>query len=97
MLQIQMHEQLCSSLQVITACFSSFAHGANDVANSIAPFATIYAIHTTNEVSKKSDVPIWILFGRTRYCFRSNDWVIRIIDRIGKELTKITAGARIFN
>ena len=85
-------EQLCSSLQVITACFSSFAHGANDVANSIAPFATIYAIHTTNEVSKKSDVPIWILFmGGLGIVLGLTTWGYRIIDRIGKELTKITA------
>ena len=85
-------EQLCSSLQVITACFSSFAHGANDVANSIAPFATIYAIHTTNEVSKKSDVPIWILFmGGLGIVLGLMTWGYRIIDRIGKELTKITA------
>jgi len=85
-------EQLCSSLQVITACFSSFAHGANDVANSIAPFATIYGIYLTNEVNKEAEVPIWILFmGGVGIVLGLATWGYRIIDRIGKELTKITA------
>uniref|UniRef100_A0A7S0QA31 Phosphate transporter n=2 Tax=Coccolithus braarudii TaxID=221442 RepID=A0A7S0QA31_9EUKA len=51
-------------LQIFTACCDSFAHGANDVANSIGPFAAIYAIHATGEVSSKSDMGVagyWIL------------------------------------
>ena len=47
-------EKVCSSLQVITACFSSFAHGSNDVANAIAPLATIFAIYKNNNISKNS-------------------------------------------
>ena len=54
-------EKLCSLFQVSTACFSAFAHGANDVANAIAPFATIIAIYNTGTVNNKSEVPIWIL------------------------------------
>lgn len=84
-------EQLCSSLQIITACFSSFAHGANDVANAIAPLATIYAIYLSGEVNKKSNVPIWILFiGGLGIVIGLATWGYKIIDRIGKELTKIT-------
>ena len=85
-------EYLCSSLQVITACFSSFAHGSNDVANSIAPFATIYAIYSTEEVAKKSEVPLWILFmGGAGIVLGLATWGYKIIERIGQELTKITA------
>ena len=84
-------EFLCSSLQVITACFSSFAHGANDVANSIAPFATVYSIYETESVSKKMDVPIWILFiGGFGIVVGLATWGYKIIDRIGQELTKVT-------
>ena len=84
-------EQLCSSLQVITACFSSFAHGANDVANSIAPLATIYSIYKLESVSKKMDVPLWVLFiGGLGIVLGLATWGYKIIDRIGKELTKIT-------
>jgi len=84
-------EKVCSSLQVITACFSSFAHGANDVANAIAPLATIYAIYNANTFEKKSNVPIWVLFiGGTGIVFGLATWGYRIIDRIGRELTKVT-------
>jgi len=85
-------EKLFSSLQVITACCSSFAHGANDVANSIAPLATAIAIHHTGEVSKKNEVPWWLLFmGGIGIVFGLATWGYKIIDRIGRELTKISA------
>lgn len=85
-------EKLFSSLQVITACCSSFAHGANDVANSIAPLATAIAIHHTGEVSKKNEVPLWLLFmGGIGIVFGLATWGYKIIDRIGRELTKISA------
>ena len=84
-------EQVCTSLQVITACFSSFAHGANDVANAIAPLATIYAIYSSGEFEKKSDVPIWVLFiGAFGIVVGLGTWGYKIIDRIGRELTKVT-------
>ena len=84
-------EKACTSLQVITACFSSFAHGANDVANAIAPLATIYAIYSSGEFEKKSDVPVWVLFiGAIGIVFGLATWGYKIIDRIGRELTKVT-------
>lgn len=54
-------EHLFSFLQVMTACTASFAHGSNDVANSIGPLATIFLVWTFGELSKKAPVPIWIL------------------------------------
>jgi solute carrier family 20 (sodium-dependent phosphate transporter) len=55
-------EYLYSFLQVMTACTASFTHGANDVANAIAPYATIYQIWSSGTLSgSKSDVPVWIL------------------------------------
>ena len=38
-------DKLCSWLQIFTSCFSSFAHGSNDVANAVAPLATIFSIY----------------------------------------------------
>ncbi|KAF3344706.1 hypothetical protein VD0002_g9934 [Verticillium dahliae] len=55
-------EYLYSFLQIMTASVASFAHGANDVANAITPFATIYEIWRTNAIAgSKSPVPTWIL------------------------------------
>ena len=84
-------ERACTWLQVITACFSAFTHGANDVANSIAPFATVYAIQTTAQISPKSEIPIWMLaMGGIGIMVGLGTWGYKIIKRIGSELTKIT-------
>lgn len=40
-------EQLFTWLQIFTAAFDAFAHGANDVANSIGPFASIYSLYSS--------------------------------------------------
>jgi len=54
-------EELFGFLQVVTATFMSFAHGANDVSNAIAPFAAIYSTYSTGLVDDTAPVPIWIL------------------------------------
>lgn len=51
-----------SFVQVLTACTASFAHGANDVANAIGPYAAIYHVWSTGTISgRRNDVPIWTL------------------------------------
>ncbi|KAG0202232.1 hypothetical protein BGX33_009811 [Mortierella sp. NVP41] len=56
-------EELFCTLQVLTACFSSFAHGSNDVANAIGPLTTIYYVwrHAMVDLSGTAPVPAWIL------------------------------------
>jgi solute carrier family 20 (sodium-dependent phosphate transporter) len=54
-------EQLFVYVQVFTACLNSFAHGANDVANAIAPLSSILMIYQTGEVDSKTPVEKWIL------------------------------------
>ncbi|KAG0343461.1 Na+/Pi symporter, partial [Podila humilis] len=55
-------EQLFCTLQVLTACFMSFAHGSNDVANAIGPLSTIYYVwkHANANVTN-APVPAWVL------------------------------------
>ena len=87
----EMSEKLCSYLQIITACFASFAHGSNDVANSIAPLAACWAIYNSGNVVSKVSVPLWILaLGGFGIVIGLSTWGYKVIDRIGKELTKIT-------
>lgn len=62
------------SAQVCSACVMSFAHGANDVANAMGPFAAIYAIWQSSAIPSKSNVPEWILvvgeaLSSARFCF----------------------------
>merc|ERR1719189_3042472 len=57
----QKAEYVFVSCQVLSACFAAFAHGSNDVANSIGPLAAVFAIWESGEVSKKSSVELWIL------------------------------------
>ncbi len=54
-------ENMFSYLQVFTACLLSFGHGANDVANAIAPLSAIFLIYQTGEVESKSPVQRWAL------------------------------------
>lgn len=41
-------EKLFTWLQIFTSAFDSFAHGANDVANAIAPFASIFQLYNNS-------------------------------------------------
>lgn len=54
-------ESVFQWLQIFSSGASSFAHGANDVANAIAPLATVFAIYSEGSVASKAEVPIWIL------------------------------------
>ena len=84
-------DKLCCWLQIFTSCFSSFAHGSNDVANAIGPLATIYSIYMNNSVEKKADVPLWILaLGGAGIVFGLATWGYKIINRLGRDLTKIS-------
>lgn len=85
-------EKMFSYLQIFTACMSSFAHGANDVANSIAPYATIYNIWSTDGFSGESTVPLWILAaGGGGIVLGLGLFGRKVINRMGKELSEITA------
>ena len=46
---------------VFSAALLSFAHGANDVANAIGPFAAIYDTVSTGWISSNAGIPIWIM------------------------------------
>lgn len=55
-------EHTYSFVQILTACTASFAHGANDIGNSVGPWAVIYsAWHTGNAAAAKAPVPVWQL------------------------------------
>ena len=78
-------------LQIVTAGYVAFAHGANDVANGIGPLAGIWTIYKQGIVGLKADVPVWILaLGATGIVLGLAIFGKRVIETIGKKITAIT-------
>ena len=84
-------ESVFAQLQVLTACYVAFAHGANDVANAIGPLAAIFSVVKTKSVALQVEVPFWMLFaggiavGGGLLAFGT-----RVMQTIGKNITEIT-------
>jgi len=85
-------EEVFKYLQVFTAMCDSFAHGANDVANSIGPFASIFMIYKKESAASKAAVPEWILvLGGAGIVVGLATYGYNIIRAIGVKLIKVTA------
>ncbi|ORY35970.1 phosphate transporter [Rhizoclosmatium globosum] len=83
-------EYLFSFLQVMTASFASFAHGSNDVANSVGPFAGVYSIWSEGKLSSsaKAPVPVWMLaFGGIAINLGLAFYGYNIMRNLGNNLT----------
>jgi PiT family inorganic phosphate transporter len=84
-------ERIFVYLQILSACFVAFAHGANDVANAIGPLAAVISILDDGLVAAKSAVPIWVLaFGGIGIVIGLATWGWRVIETIGKKITELT-------
>lgn len=54
-------EHLWTYCQVASAMLMSIAHGSNDVANAVGPWAASYETYRSGEVATESDTPVWFL------------------------------------
>lgn len=88
-------EESFKYLQVFTATMDSFAHGANDVANAMGPFAAIWDIYRNQEIrgeKDKSSVPEWILvIGGAGIVAGLATYGYNIMRAIGVKLVKMSA------
>lgn len=84
-------ENMFVYLQIFSACFVAFAHGANDVANAIGPVAAVLDIIKNGAISDVSIVPSWLLaFGGLGIVIGLATWGWRVIETIGKKITELT-------
>ncbi|XXG41807.1 hypothetical protein AAC387_Pa01g2195 [Persea americana] len=80
-------------MQVLSACFMSFAHGGNDVSNAIGPLAAALSILQggagagASEVVIPTDILAWGGFGIVAGLMM---WGYRVIATIGKKITELT-------
>ena len=54
-------EHMWTYCQVVSAMMMSIAHGSNDVANAVGPWAAVYQTYRSGFVNTESDTPVWFL------------------------------------
>ena len=89
--QLEAVEQVFVPLVIISSCSVAFAHGANDVANSVGPLAAIVNILHTGVVDMKVPVPLWILtLGGAGIVFGLATYGYKVMMTVGTKITEIT-------
>lgn len=84
-------ERIFVYLQILSAGFVAFAHGANDVANAVGPLAAVISIWQTGAFAAKSAVPLWVLgLGGVGIVVGLATWGWRVMITIGKKITELT-------
>ena len=84
-------ENIFKSLQIMTACYVAFAHGANDVANAIGPLAGVMAAREFGTIAAESPVPFWLLIlGGVGIVVGVATLGYKVISTIGSKLTEVT-------
>jgi len=88
--QFKRSERIFAGLQVITACYVAFAHGANDVANSIGPLAAAWTIARHGTADTSIPVPGWmLLLGGIGIVVGLATYGYKVIETIGKRITRM--------
>jgi len=84
-------EEVFRMAQVFTSSYVALAHGANDVANAIAPVAAIYMALTTGSVASKATIPTYIL-ALGGLGIAVGVWLFgkKVMTTVGEKLTELT-------
>ena len=83
-------ERWFAKMQIMTACYMAFAHGANDVANAIGPIAGIISV-VKGTFADKTVVPLWLLaFGGIGIVVGLATYGYKVIEAVGTKITEMT-------
>ena len=83
-------EGIFRKLQIVTSCYVAFSHGANDVANAIAPVAAIIPL-ANGEMSLTAGIPTELLaLGGIGIAFGCLTWGRRVMRTVGGRITSLT-------
>ena len=83
-------EGIFRKLQIVTSCYVAFSHGANDVANAIAPVAAIIPL-ANGEMSLTAGIPTELLaLGGIGIAFGCLTWGRRVMRTVGGRITNLT-------
>lgn len=91
--EYQQVEKLFIYLQILSACFVAFAHGANDVANAIGPMSAVLSVAMAGgeSIAAEAPVPLWVLaLGGVGIVVGLATWGWRVMETIGRKITHLT-------
>ncbi|HEB51119.1 MAG TPA: inorganic phosphate transporter [Desulfobulbus sp.] len=89
--QLEAVERMFVPMVVISSCSVAFAHGANDVANSVGPLAAIVHVLRTSTIDMKVPVPLWILaLGGGGIVLGLATYGYKVMMTVGTKITEIT-------
>jgi PiT family inorganic phosphate transporter len=89
--QLEAVERMFVPMVIFSSCSVAFAHGANDVANSVGPLAAIYHVLTTGTIDMKVPVPLWILaLGGGGIVLGLATYGYKVMMTVGTKITEIT-------
>jgi PiT family inorganic phosphate transporter len=75
---------------IFAAALLSFAHGANDVANSVGPLAAINDALATGDISTKASIPMWVMMvGAIGISLGLALYGPKLIRTVGSEITEL--------
>lgn len=86
-------ERIFVWLQIITAAYVAFAHGANDRSNAIGPMAAVWDVFSNPDLqlAEQAPIPLWlVLLGSVGIAIGVMTWGWRVMETIGKKITDIT-------
>ncbi len=89
--QLGIVERAFAPVVAATSCTVAFAHGANDVANSVGPLAAVVHMLQAGTVIMKVAVPFWVLaLGGAGIVIGLATYGYRVMYTVGRRITQLT-------